>query len=173
MKINIQVEGLKALQQKLQDTSGKLRNLQPFWHIIGEYMKRRTIKECFDKEQAPDGTKWQPLSPTTIKLRMKRHKSGNMKILQDTGELRRSVKYKAFPKYVIIGSNLKYSRIHQFGGTIHSKQFRTSKKDYSHYIVKRSINIPARPYLGITEQDRQYILKTFQAYINRHVLGSI
>ena len=148
MKIHIQVEGLKALQDKLKTQADKLANLQEFWHIIGEYMKKRTIKECFDKEQAPDGTKWKPLSQSRVKQRMKRHKTGNMKILQDTGELRRSVKYRAFDKYLIIGSNLKYSRVHQFGGGKN--------------------NIPARPFLGVTEQDKQHIIKTFEAFINKH-----
>ena len=173
MKINIQVEGLKAVQDKLKGMEDRLKNMQGLWHAVGNYMKRRTINECFNKEQAPDGTPWQPLSQWRSKERLKRHKSGNYKILQDTGELRRSIRFKAFPKYLIIGSNLKYSRIHQFGGTINSKQFRTSKKTYSHYIIKRSVTIPARPYLGITEQDKQYILRTFEAFINRHVLGSI
>lgn len=173
MDVKIKVEGLSKLKGNLKKKIDKLQDLTQFFQVVGAYVQRRTIKECFDKEQAPDGSKWQPLSEWRTKERRKRHKSGHMKILQDTGELRRSIKYQAAKDHVLIGSNLKYARIHQFGGTIHSKQFRTSKKDYSHYIVKRSVNIPARPYLGITEQDRQYILKTFQAYINRHVLGSI
>lgn len=143
----------------------RLKHMQGLWHAVGNYIKRRTINECFDKEQAPDGTKWQRLSDWRILERAKRHKSVNFKILQDTGELRRSIQFRAFPNYVIIGSNLKYARIHQFGGTIKSKQFRTSKKTGSHYVVSRSVTIPARPYLGLTEQDKQYILKTFQTFI--------
>lgn len=167
MKINIQVEGLRAVQEKLNGMADRLKNMQGLWHAVGNHIKNRTIKECFDKEQSPDGTAWKPLSQWRVKERLKKHKSGNMKILQDNGHLRRSIQFRAFPNYVIIGSNLKYSRIHQFGGTIHSKQFRTSKKTYSHYVIKRSVTIPARPYLGITEQDKQYILKTFQAFIAR------
>lgn len=151
MDINIQAEGLKILQNKLLAQARKLEDLTDYWKRIGEYVVKRTINERFSKEQAPDGTKWQSLSPARIKQRMKRHKRGNMKILADTGELRRSVKYEAYKNYVRIGSNLKYAPVHQFGSE------------------KR--NIPARPYLGLIEYERQYIISFLGMYIKRHILG--
>ena len=179
MNINIQVKGLKELLHHLNIQAEKLSNLQPFWHNVGEYMKNRTIKECFDKEQSPDGQKWKPLSQSRIKQRMKRHKSGNMKILQDTGELRRSVRYRAFRNSVIIGSNLKYSKIHQFGGTVQISRQGQYKRDYkSHkfkskgnsYSYSFKVKIPARPFLGITQYDKNHIIFTmFPAYLKRHV----
>ena len=159
MKINIKAEGVNRLKQKLQSQVNNLLNLQPLWQSVGMYVQKRTIKERFDKEQAPDGSKWQPLSPVRVKQRLKRHKSGNMKILQDTGELRRSIQYEAGQTYVRIGSNLKYARIHQFGGTILFKK------------RKGSVIIPARPYLGITPNERKRINDMYRAYLKRHVFA--
>lgn len=145
MVINVQIEGLKELQKKLNNSANNLKQMQKFWHSVGEYMKKRTIKECFDKEQSPDGQKWKPLSKARHKQRIK--KGANYKILTDTGELRRSVQYKASDNDVVIGSNLKYAPIHQFG---------SSKK-----------NIPARPFLGVTQNDKNFILNMMKTYVQR------
>ncbi len=168
MVINIQVEGIKALQDKLNTQIKKLDNMQPFWHVVGEYIKKRTIQECFEKEQSPDGVKWKPLSEITHK---ERSKKGSYKILQDTGELRRSVRYKAFNNYVIISSNLKYSRIHQFGGKITvTPRMRAYLRYKGIYLRKNTqyITIPARPYLGVTQADKQHITSMFSQYLKRH-----
>ena len=149
MKLSIKPDGVSQLTQKLKSQAERLRNLQPLWQLVGMYVQRQTIKERFDQEQAPDGTKWKPLSPVRVKQRLKRHKSGSMKILQDVGELRRSIQYEAGPNYVRIGSNLKYARTHQFGRG----------------------NIPARPFLGVTPNERQHINNMFKAYLKRHIFN--
>lgn len=149
MKINIKPEGVTRLKQRLNSQANNLLNLQPFWQLVGMYVQKQTIKERFDKEQAPDGTKWKPLSPARIKQRMRRHRTGQMKILQDVGELRRSVQYEAGQTYVRIGSNLIYARTHQFGRG----------------------KIPARPFLGITPNERRHINDMFRAYLKRYVFA--
>ena len=149
MKLSIKPDGVSQLTQKLKSQAERLRNLQPLWQLVGMYVQRQTIKERFDQEQAPDGTKWKPLSPARVKQRLKRHKLGSMKILQDVGELRRSIQYEAGPNYVRIGSNLKYARTHQFGRG----------------------NIPARPFLGVTPNERQHINDMVKAYLKRHIFN--
>ena len=149
MQISIHVEGLKHLQQKLKVTADRLAHLQPYWQLVGLYVQKQTIRERFNKEQSPEGQKWKPLSPATIRRRKKHHKKGSMKILQDTGELRHSIAYEAGNNSVRIGSKLKYARTHQFGRG----------------------NIPARPFLGVTESEKQYITSMFRQYLKHHVLG--
>ena len=152
MKINIKASGVSRLQQNIKAQISRLHNLKPFWQLVGMYVQRRTVKERFDKEQSPDGTKWRALSAARIKQRRRRHKTGSMKILQDTGELRRSIQYEAEKNHVRIGSNLKYARIHQFGGR----------------------HIPARQFLGVTDDERRYIMQDMlEAYLIRHVFTSI
>ena len=148
MQINIKVEGLNEVQKKLKVTADKLKNMTQFWDSVGRYVQRQTIKERFDKEQSPDGQKWKPLAPSTVKHRKKRHKKGNMKILQDTGELRRSIAYEAGDNFVKVGSKLKYARTHQFGRK----------------------NIPARPFLGVNDMEKQQIISMFRQYVKRQIL---
>ena len=159
MQISIQVEGLTRLRQRLKVTADKLQNMRQFWSSVGMYVQRQTIRERFNKEQSPEGQKWKPLADATIRRRKKRHKRGQMKILHDTGELRRSIAYEAENNSVKVGSMLKYARIHQFGVTIHFKKKRGS------------VTIPARPFLGVTESEKKHITSMFGQYIKRHILG--
>ena len=133
MVINVQVQGLERLKKKIEDKTRNLSNLQPFWQSVGEYMKTRTIKECFDKEQSPDGEKWKPI----------KHRQG--KILQDTGELKKSIQYEADNSSVTVGSKLIYARAHQFGRG----------------------KIPARPFLGVTEDDKKHIAQMIKIFLKR------
>lgn len=149
MQINIQVEGIKQLQQKLKVTADKLKGMRQFWASVGSYVQRQTIRERFNKEQSPDRQKWKPLAPSTVKRRLKRHKKGNMRILQDTGELRRSIAFEAGDSSVRIGSKLKYARTHQFGRG----------------------KIPARPFLGVTDNEKKHITSMFRQYLKRNILG--
>ena len=149
MQINVKVEGLEKLRQSLKVTTEKLKDMRQFWSSVGLYVQRQTILERFNKEQSPDGQKWKPLAPATIKAKKKRHKHGQMKILHDTGELRRSINYEADNNSVKVGSKLKYARTHQFGRG----------------------KIPARTFLGVTENEKKHIISMFRQYLKRNVLG--
>ena len=158
MVISVKVEGLNEIVKKATD---KLNNLQPFWTSVGEYMKKRTVKECFDKEQSPDGTPWKPIQ-----------RDGT--ILSDTGELKKSVQYKAEPYGVVIGSKLKYARIHQFGGKIKvTPKMRAFLHHKGIHLRKNTqfINIPARPYLGVTQEDKTHIAQMMKIYLSYHRFG--
>ncbi|MBR1436950.1 MAG: phage virion morphogenesis protein [Synergistaceae bacterium] len=181
MQINIKVEGIKQLQQKLKVTVNKFLNMRQFWSSVGSYVQRQTIRERFNKEQSPDGQKWKPLAPSTIQHRKKRHKKGNMKILQDTGELRRSVTYEADSSFVKVGSKLKYARIHQFGGTVNVNRVGQYRYDHKNHKFKRrgnsysyshKVTIPARPFLGVNDAEKQHITSMFKQYLKRNILGS-
>lgn len=179
MQISIQVEGLARLKQRLKATAGKLQNMRQFWSSVGMYVQNQTIKERFNKEQSPNGQKWEPLAEST-KRRKKRHKRGQMKILHDTGELRRSIAYEAGNNSVKVGSVLKYARIHQFGGTVEVSRLGQYKRNHKNHRFKRKgnsysyshkVTIPARPFLGVTESEKKHITSMFRQYIKRHILG--
>lgn len=133
---------MQSLLNKIKEGREKLSDLTPFWESVGMYMIKQTIQN-FEYERSPDGVKWKPLSPSTIKRRMKRSKKGRFKILQDTGELRRSIAYKAFKNKVIFGSNLVYAATHQFGRG----------------------KIPARSFLGVTDENKQKALSMLKIYL--------
>ena len=150
MDIHIQTSGLEHVKRLLNVQAEKLEDLTEYWDSVGKYMEKKTIQERFEKEQAPDGTKWQPLSPARVKQRLKKHKKGDFKILSDTGELRR-IHYEAGKDYMQIGTNVKYAKVHQYG----------SKKK----------NIPARPFLGVNEYELRHIKGMLTSYVKRHIIG--
>ena len=180
MLIHFQIQGLKILERKLKAAQDMMRSLKPYWQSVGSYIQRQTINERFEKEQSPTGEKWKPLSERTKAIRRKKHKSGNMKILQDNGELRRSITYEAGTNYVRIGSVLKYARIHQFGGTVEVSRVGQYKRDYKNHRFKRKwnsysyshkITIPARPFLGITAAECEHIKSMLKNYILLRLKG--
>lgn len=149
MKIDINAGNAGGLRQKLKAIADGLRDMRPLWQAVGMYVQRQTIKERFDKEQSPEGQKWKPLAPATLKQRSAKHKTGHARILQDTGELRRSITYEAEPNSVRVGTSLKYARTHQFGRG----------------------NIPARLFLGVNDEEKQHIISMLGAYIKKNVMG--
>lgn len=118
--------------------------MKPILNIIAQDM----VKEAqlnFRNSQGPNAEKWKPLSTLTISMRRK----GSSKPLVDTGTLRRSIRGIATGTQAIVGTNLKYAAIHQFGGTIRPKKAK-SLKFGNHF--RSQVVIPARPYLGINSK---------------------
>ncbi|WP_448377770.1 phage virion morphogenesis protein, partial [Fervidobacterium sp.] len=71
--------------------------------------------------------------------RSERRRKG-AKPLFNKGRFRNSIAWTVRGDTIIIGTNVVYARIHQYGG----------------YAGRgRKVRIPARPYLGITEEDRR------------------
>ena len=152
MEVHVRYVGMARLIEKLRDKEEDIADMRDFWRSAGLYLVKRSVKDSFGKEQSPDGTKWPPWSEKYRKRMEKLGKRGRHKILSDTGELRRSIKYLAFKDRVIVGSNLRYARRHQLGD-----------KGWA----AGGGGMPARPYLGVTEQDRTEILRMMYEYFRR------
>ena len=154
MEVHVRCIGMARLIEKLRDKEEDIADMRNFWRSVGLYLEKRSTKDCFGKEQSPDGTKWPPWSEKYRKRMEKLGKGGN-KILNDHGShgLLGSVKYVAFKARVIVGSNLRYARRHQLGD-----------KGWA----AGGGGMPARPYLGVTEQDRTEILRMMRDYFRRH-----
>ena len=151
MEIHVRCVGMARLIKKLRDKEEDIADMRNFWRSAGFYLVKRSIRDSFGKEQAPDGTQWAPWSKE-YKKRMERLGKGGNKILSDNGELRRSIGYIAFRARVIVGSNLRYARRHQLGD--------------KGWAVGGG-GMPARPYLGVTERDRTEILRMMRDYLRR------
>lgn len=130
-------EILKALD-RLHAKAGRLA---PAFKNIGEVVLRST-QDRFSSQTDPDGRPWQRLKASTIAGKAKRGHSD--KILRQRGYLADLIRYRASERLVRIGTNRIYGALHQFGG----KAGRG-----------RKVSIPARPFLGISRQDRERILE--------------
>ena len=124
----------------------KGENLRPLMKNIAGIFAN-SAEENFKNEGRPD--KWIDLAESTKKQRLKKRKWPGQ-ILQVEGMLASSVNTYYNNDSAIIGSNLPYAAIHQLGG-------KAGKN--------KSANIPARPYLSLTEDDYKEILQETQKYL--------
>lgn len=135
--ISIEYEAGKALDF-IRRLGEHIDDLSPLFGDIGEYLIEST-QARFDVQQSPDGEPWLPLSP-----RYARRKPKNAdRILVLDALMRDTLAYNAGPREMEFGTNRIYAATHQFGRG----------------------NIPARPFLGISDDDENEILKLLRDYV--------
>ena len=121
-------------------------------NAISEGLRTSTY-ERFQKGEAPDGSRWKP----SIRAR-----SGEGNTLIDSTELRNKIQSKADATGAAVGTNKIYAATHQFGDerTIRAKNGKYLKfKVGGRFVSVPSVrvNIPARPFLGISQSDDEEI----------------
>ena len=134
------------VERKLLELAQKSENLRPLMKNIAGIFASAT-EENFKNEGRPD--KWTELSEATKKQRTKQKKWPGQ-ILQASGQLASSISTQYDDESAIIGSNLDYAAIHQIGG-----QAGKNKK----------VEIPARPYLKLTDDDFEEILTETEKFL--------
>lgn len=112
-------------------------NLTPLMQDIGTALSANA-QERFLNKQSPDGSYWANLLPST------QQQKGNNNILVQGGQLRQ-ITYNAYANYVEVGTEQDYGKYHQFGAA----------------------NMVARPFLGISDDDKDDIFEI----INKHIMG--
>ena len=137
----------QEVSQRLLELAQRGENLRPLMKNIAGVLAYST-EENFANEGRPD--KWLDLSERTKKQRKKNgHWPGQ--ILQVSGQLASSINTYYDDESAIIGSNLDYAAIHQLGGQAGKN---------------KSVSIPARPYLKLSDDDFEEILDLSQKFIN-------
>lgn len=128
-------------------TSGAL----PLFTEIGSALEASTRERIESTKRAPDGTPWLPISEAWIEH--KRGKGYAEGILTMRGDLLNSVAFEAAPNYVdVIAGPTDYAAIHQYGG----------QAGRGH-----ATEIPARPYMGVSEEDADEIREATEAWLAR------
>ena len=145
--IEIKIDNKEVLT-RLQELASRGENLRPLMKNIAGIMSTAT-EDNFKDEGRPE--KWVDLSETTKKQRQKIGKYPGQ-ILQVSGQLASSVSTAYDDNSAVIGSNLAYAAIHQLGGQAGKN---------------KSVEIPARPYLKITNEDQQEIINLTVKYIEK------
>lgn len=150
---------------------------------IGEYLVRST-RERAEREVSPDGTAWAALSPRYKKFK---DKKGVPKLKFDFHMLGDQFTHQVAGDELFVGTNAKYGAIHQFGGEIkipartREVLFRIDRETGVSRFAKRrranfaqdvtipayKVNMPARPWLGLSAEDEAEIL----AIAGDHVAG--
>jgi phage virion morphogenesis protein len=142
--------------KKLTKVLNRLENVDfaKLHENIGEVLIS-TTHERFRNGRAPNGSKW------------KRGLKGTGQTLVQSRLLRNSVTKRFSREGVEVGTNIKYARIHQKGGTIRAKKAKFLRfKVGSRWAMKKSVKIPARPFIGISADDKQEIMRLFRETIS-------
>ena len=119
---------------------------------IGEALVTN-VDNRFDEGKAPDGTSWTPV------------KRGGTPLVK-SGLLRDSITYETGRNTVTVGTNRIDAAVHQFGATIKPKKKKALAFTVGGTVVfAKSVTIPARPYLGINDDDVASIRGTIADFI--------
>ena len=124
-------------------------DMTPLMRRIAGHLQAST-EQSFDKQTSPDGKRWAKLKPSTINRRKKLNQIP-IKILAGEGSLLASIASDFDANSAVAGTNRDYATTHQFG----AKQGAFGK-------TKRGApipwgDIPARPFLGVSERTRGQI----------------
>ena len=158
--MGIRLEGdVKSFKQQLEKISSiDKRKLNT---NLAQVVRTSTL-ERFKTGKDPDGVKWTEST---------RVKEIGGKTLVDTGGLKKALQTKADSSGFAFGTNLKYAATHQFGDKdrlIRAKNarglhFRVGGNWITVKAVK--VTIPARPYLGISDEDISEIGATIEDFL--------
>ena len=107
-----------------------------------------SVLDRFERQHGPDGAPWTPSL---------RAQTENGQTLTDSAHLRQSITWAVTGDGVEIGTNKVYAAIHQFGGQAGRGQ---------------SVTLPARPFLGLSDDDRDEIAAIIEDYIAEAMRGS-
>ena len=167
IKVSINDAELRPALEALQDAMG---NLDPALRQIGEYLVDST-RQRFQTESAPDGSPWAANSDVTLdnytnrfktsftktgkRSKAGRERRANKKV--GTGEskqLQRQIFYNVRNGELEVGSPLIYAGTFHYGANKGQYGPRTPWGD-----------IPARPFLGISDEDEREVLAIVENYL--------
>ncbi|PHM47096.1 phage virion morphogenesis protein [Xenorhabdus miraniensis] len=166
---------LTEFQQALQQLTDGLIDRTPMMRQIAGIMAD-AVEENFKQQGRPAWLGW---SPAYAKKR------AGGRILQNTGRLASSIQQFSDNDEALVGTNVKYARIHQAGGTLNiparSQQAHYRRKNgrsrfssparanHSQWntIPAYKIQMPARPFLTLTDSDTEQIQVILERYLQR------
>jgi phage virion morphogenesis protein len=177
--IEIKIDDQKVVAT-LNQLAANVEDLSPIMRAVAGIM-HHAVMENFDKSGRP---RWPDLQPATIAYK-KKHGYGD-KMLIRRGTLRSSITQNSDRTSAVVGTNLVYAAIHQFGGNIgmparsqqaYFKQakdgtvgnlfVRKSQSNFAQWHTRgaHTIGIPARPFLKLTDADKAKIVQKLQDYL--------
>ncbi len=153
------------------DTRRLLKKMKDFSELDKKHINsasgqtvRESTLERFKQGRDPAGKLWKP---------SKRAAAEGGRTLVETATLRNSIHVQSNASGFAVGTNLKYAATHQFGDPGRVIRARKAKalrfRVNGKWISKKSvrIKIPARPYLGLSDDDLQEIKGTVENFITR------
>ncbi len=139
-----------------------MTNTRPVMAAIGTELVASTHMR-FVTQTDPDGQAWQALNSEYAEGKR------NSRILTESGRLRDSINSRPSNDQVLVGTNVIYAAVHQFGAVI---QPRSASHLYfrmgGNLIVANKVTLPARPFLGISSDDQTAIAEIVFDFVDRY-----
>jgi phage virion morphogenesis protein len=143
----------KLLANAALDSAARSKLLQS----IGVEMEAQT-QERFDTQKSPEGNSWKALAQKTRDYYAGTARGlAGRSILVGDGTLRDSItsEVQGGAWAVLVGATMEYAAIHQWGGQIRPKN--APALYVPGYGFLQKVNIPARPYVGVSPDDAKAI----------------
>lgn len=151
-------QGLDRLVRALSDLSQPMAD-------IGEGLLHST-NERFKTGTAPDGSPWAPKSPVTLARYADQGTPGlTSPLIGESKTLSTTISVESGRDFVAIGSNAIQSAVMQFGAAqgAFGATGRGGPIPWG--------DIPARPYLGLSAEDRSMVLDVIDEWLERVAAG--
>lgn len=134
--IDVEVSSLAIdIQRRLAALASE--DFQEILESIGSAVESQTRLRLADEKASPDGAPWSPWSTSYARTRTGKHS-----LLVSEGDLLDSIQYELNGDELEVGSNLVYAATHQFG-------------DRRKAFGKIDVTYPARPFLGLSQQNEK------------------
>ncbi len=168
MQLNLDLSQLNDALAKTATITGN----NTITGAVATAMLRQT-QTRFRTQTGPGGQKWQPSG--RVKRATQKFIGGNAQTLSDSGHLRNSFTTATNNNRAIVGTNIIYAAIHQFGGpftipahTRHSA-FGRPTKPYTFPATQK--NMPARPFLGFAPENITEITQIILVIMQKTIGG--
>jgi phage virion morphogenesis protein len=160
--VELDLKELESLARILNGVKLDSDDRTQLLHDIGVEMESQT-QERFDTQKDPEGNAWKALAQKTRDYYMQ-NGSGGGSLLVQSGYLRDSITSQVSDSWsVLVGATMIYAAIHQWGGEIVPKT--AAALFVPGYGKLKKVNIPARPYLGVSSQDAADIAAIAQRFV--------
>ena len=165
IRVAVTADEVPPLLDRLSDA---MIDMAPVMYEIGELLTKST-KERFLEGRNPDGNPWAPKTAATLAAYAKRgDRLDTRPLFGPSGRLSSEINYLVGEDgaSVEIGSNLIYSGVMQGGAAAGA---------FGRTVAGSPIpwgNIPARPFLGISESDEAELLATLEEWLDRVARGT-
>lgn len=136
----------KQVQTAINRYLNFFTDLSPVIKDTGDYLLTAVRNRIQNTKTDPNGVAWAPMSPATIRNRLRRGTIAGG-LLNDSGNLLNSLRLTSGPSEVSVGSTAPYAS----------------------YLQRGTDRMPARPFLGWSDTDRNEIVNL----INKRIQGLI
>nr|WP_298797512.1 phage virion morphogenesis protein [uncultured Acetobacter sp.] len=165
--VGMEWDGLHQTLGRIADIGLKPERLLA---AVGVALEDSTV-ERFNTGRDPDGVNWESYAP--LNSLYERDKKGPG-LLVEGGHLRDSIESTVVGNELLVGSPLIYAGVHQFGAIIVPRKEGVTQLSFmmgGHLIHAHNVHIPARPYLGLSDEDRAMVIEELELALARAVGG--